>query len=142
MPLFLAQRPLRQRSLCYSGYPSSAYSLGRYQSQEMGIGSSSRWLLSPDCSRYRQGQGRGSNSPSRCACSEATSSPGDKSCFEFQRQMPQEATTRLALQKCLMNYHGRHQLHRLMTKRSLVMSQWKRINFLLALRIRGIEQDS
>lgn len=73
MPLFWAQRPLRHRSLCYSAYPSSAYSLGRYQSQEMDLGSSSSWLLSPDCSRYRQGQGQGSNSLSRCACSKQQS---------------------------------------------------------------------
>lgn len=107
----------------------------------MGTGRFSRWLLSPDCSR----QGQGSKSPSRCAYSKQQSHfipKGTKPCFEFQRQMPQEATARLTPQKCLMNYHGRHQLHRLMTKRSLAMSQWKRINFLLALRIRGIEQAS
>lgn len=80
LPFLWAQRQHRKSSLRKSAYLSRVHSLARYESWERDAGSSSRWLLCPYCTRHRQRQGQGSNSPSRCASSKQQSHfiPGDK----------------------------------------------------------------
>lgn len=82
-------------------------------------------MLHEDGSSFRPCLGLGDsgsrNSPSRCALREESHSvPRGENCsLNFKGGCPR-GPTRLTPQKCLMNYHGRHQLCRLMAKRSLV----------------------